>query len=160
MFYEDDLFHPNNENNSMINHHYIPDDDTINSGSTRNRATNVRQLNILENYKKLDSNYHVVTKMVNNKKKQVEVYTSPITPGAQIRDAITGSRFPLLKIGSFCEDLFFKVKIANGSLNKDDGSLFFDSPEAYERHMLASVATEDKQRWSVKFAIARQRYLE
>jgi hypothetical protein len=93
-------------------------------------------------------------------KLSIEVYTSGTNPGSLIRDAISGGRYTKFRIGSAHEDLFFKVKLATTDLKGDDGPLFFDTPEAYERHMNASVSTESKQKWAQKYAYARSRLFE
>jgi len=66
----------------------------------------------MDDYKKLDKNYHKIYRTFSNKRKEVELCTSPVSCGPPIRDAITGSRYPNYKVGSKYEDLFFKTRLA------------------------------------------------
>jgi hypothetical protein len=76
--------------------------------------------------------------------------------GSSIRDAITGVRNYAHKVGSVSEDLYFKARICTGELGPDNPSLFFDSPEQYERHMFAKLDDEVKMRWHKKNLAARR----
>jgi hypothetical protein len=76
--------------------------------------------------------------------------------GASIRDATTGIRNYAHKVGSVSEDLYFKVRICTGEMGPDSPSLFFDSPEQYERHMFAKLDDETKMRWQRKSQAARR----
>jgi len=76
--------------------------------------------------------------------------------GASIRDAITGVRNYAHKVGSPSEDLYFKVRICTGEMGPDNPSLFFDSPEQYERHMFAKLDDEVKMRWHRKNLAAKR----
>jgi hypothetical protein len=82
---------------------------------------------------------------VNEKYKKISYYNSGYNPSCFIRDAVTGRRTNI-KIGSCGEYLFFKVKIA---LEKKDNpiSLFFSSPDEYERHFLCKVDINLKKMW-------------
>jgi hypothetical protein len=87
----------------------------------------------------------------------VEVYETKNYPGIYIRNAITGVIFPY-KVGSTAEGLFFKVAHACGSRPNYRGplTLFFDSPEQYERHMKGNVNKQVKEEWSSKFKKAKK----
>ena len=76
--------------------------------------------------------------------------------GASIRDAVTGVRNYAHKVGSVSEDLYFKVRICTGEMGPDNPSLFFDSPEQYERHMFAKLDDEVKMRWHRKNLVAKR----
>ena len=131
MYYEDS-FHPNEENAL---------------------ATNNQKKELL-NIKSFDPGYGYVyrnkssssasTKIRNTR---VDCYTSGDS-GMSIRNAETGHYYRF-KVGSKDEDLFFKVALATGELKTTNGSnvLFYDSPEQYEKHLMAEVDQEIKDRW-------------
>jgi len=131
MYYEDS-FHPNEENDVTNN-----------------------QKKELNNVKSFDPGYAYVyrnkttvsTKLKNTK---IECYTSGDS-GMNIRNAETGSYYKY-KVGSKEEDLFFKVALATGELKTRNGSnvLFYDSPEQYEKHLMAEVDQEIKDNWVAK----------
>jgi hypothetical protein len=77
--------------------------------------------------------------------------------GSSIRDAVTGIRNFNHKVGSFSEDLYFKVGISTGELGPNTNTLFFDSPEIYERYMFNSIPNEIKEAWRMKNLEARRR---
>jgi hypothetical protein len=82
-----------------------------------------------------------------HKRKNVRIsyYDSGSNPSSNIRNAITGRRYNV-KVGSHNEDLFFKVTMALGD-DSDPLSLFYDSPEEFERHFFYKVGIEAKTRW-------------
>jgi len=82
-----------------------------------------------------------------NKYVKVNIYASG-SPGTTIRDAISGHKCDGYIVGSRDEDLFFKVSICTGQFgNKDPVTLFFDSPEEYEKHMFQELSKETKTDW-------------
>ena len=48
------------------------------------------------------------------------------------------------------EDLFFKVMISTGEIPTGPLTLFYDSPEHYERHQYLELDEVTKKRWEVK----------
>jgi hypothetical protein len=151
MSYDDDYFHPNND--ILVSDNYIShtDDFSVVSDSiTLNSETNKKR-KIMDDYKKLDKNYHKIYRIFNNKRKEIELYTSPMSCGLPIRDAITGSRYPNYKVGSKYEDLFFKTRLATGEFGDDQGCLFFDTPEQFERHMKIILSQDIKEKWQQKY---------
>lgn len=88
---------------------------------------------------------------VNEKKtKQVEigVYGSG-SQGSQIRNAETGEYYRFL-VGSSNEDLFFKTMICSGIVSNGPLTLFYDTPEQYERHQNTKLDYTTKKRWQDK----------
>jgi hypothetical protein len=124
------------------------DDSTISTGRKKRRK-------LLEDMKNADKGYNKITRMVNGKKYNVEVYSTGYTPGTMIRDAITGTRYREFRVGTLNEYQFFKVKVATGGMNTYSSTLFFDSPEQYERHMKAEVSQQMKEDWSKRCAEIR-----
>jgi len=94
-----------------------------------------------------DSGFHLL-KRKNNQGviKKVPCYGSG-GQGTSIRNAITGERIFVHKVGSFSEDLYFKVMICTGESKNGPITLFYESPEHYERHMFETVENENKKVW-------------
>ena len=66
-----------------------------------------------------------------------------------IRNAETGEYYNY-KVGSMDEDLFFKVIISTGEVPTGPLTLFYDSPEHYERHLYVKLDGLTKQKWAIK----------
>lgn len=124
------------------------DDSTVSSNRKKHRK-------MMEDLKKADKGYNKISRIINNKKQSIEVYATSNTPGTMIRDAVTGSRFKEFRVGSLNEYQFFKVRMATGQMNGYSSTLFFDSPEQYERHMKTEVSPDLKDDWSKRCADIR-----
>ena len=85
------------------------------------------------------------------KEKRIDGYYTVNIPGSPIRNAVIGSYEinymgnTKFAVGSVWEDLFFKVTLT--TLKGSPYTLFYDSPEQYERHMNSSLPEEDVKRW-------------
>jgi hypothetical protein len=107
---------------------------------------------IFDELKKADKGYYSWFKRVEGSRKphKVEVYGSGDV-GSRIRDPITGDRYKNYFVGSKNEDLFFKVKMATGEFGGRDGpTLFYSSPEEYEKHTKSFLSQETKDNWLAK----------
>jgi hypothetical protein len=89
---------------------------------------------------------------------RINAYYTSNTTGAPIRNAVTGvyeSDYlgrTKCGVGSIWEDLFFKVIITT---TKDGPhTLFYDSPEQYNRHMETRVSDDTMQKWYPKYQYA------
>jgi hypothetical protein len=102
-----------------------------------------------------DTGYHKVTRRQDGMKIKTEVYSTSFVPGTMIRDAITGIRYSQYRIGSWHEDLFFKVKDTCGYIGDGTYLLFYESPEQCERHMKVKISTNVKKTWTDKFVKAK-----
>jgi hypothetical protein len=129
MYYEDS-FHPNEEN-------------AIASSNQKKELNNVKSFD--SGYGYVYRNKSSVSSKVKNAR--VDCYTSGDL-GVRIRNAETGQYYKY-KVGSKDEDLFFKIALASGELKTTNGSnvLFYDSPEQYEKHLMAEIDQEIKERW-------------
>lgn len=126
------------------------------SSGYRNESRNKNKKR--DSYESTDKNRHTLTRTIKGKNTEIIVYTSPLCPGACIRDAVTGARLREYLVGSMNEHQFFKVKFATGEMGQDSGSCFFDSPEQFEKHMHQSVTNQDKDVWANKCASVRAVY--
>jgi len=101
--------------------------------------------------KLLNKHFHRTMKKVNTKigKKRViiEYYSSgPIN--TTITHAVSGAKQVGFQVGSIYEDLFFKVSLTTGSTPL---TLFYYSPEEYERHQYIILTEELKSVWREKY---------
>ena len=128
MYYEDDLYHPNQGNDY---------DET----------------RVFDEFKNTDSGYHKMFKSVTNrhgltKRVKIELYSSKIN--GLIRDALTGL-YTDYRVGSLDEDLFFKSSFPGTFPTETAPHMFYyKTPEEYERNQLIEINTETKQRWFEK----------
>jgi hypothetical protein len=130
------------------------DDDTSCSSISTNRK---KQRKYKDEMKMIDKGYHKLTRIINHRPVEIDIYTTNDMPGTMIRDAITGSRYSEYRVGTRNEHLFFKVGIATGELGPNSALVFFDSPEQYEKHFKGSclVSQVDKEKWTNKCAEIR-----
>jgi hypothetical protein len=151
MYTDMDIVEDINEENVAMRDDYSVSDS--NASNATNEVTR-KQRKMLEDIKKMDKGYHKVYRMVDNKKKSIEIYSSSIFPGSKIRGAIGGSYYPGFKVGSKDEDIFFKIAMSTGEC-KDNNICFFDTPEQYEQHMHSTVSQSVKEKWYEKFNLER-----
>jgi hypothetical protein len=129
------------------------DDLTQVSESTKDSSTSLKTKH-KNKAKKQDKGYEKKVKIIKDKKIIIDTYHSNDTPGSTIRHAVTGVWLSA-RVGSIEENLYFKVRDNTG---KDSRSLYYDSPEEYERHMFLILSTDIKGKWTEKFA-ETQKYL-
>jgi hypothetical protein len=80
--------------------------------------------------------------------KKIVVYNTKSNPGTRIRDPICGVYSGTDRVGSKMEHQYFKVKMVDYFTNEREGlTLFYDSPEGYERHQFTRVSTDIKNAW-------------
>jgi len=85
---------------------------------------------------------------VNRKKIPIEFFMTKYTPGTPIRNAVSGIREKNLLVGKSEEASLFKVGVSLPDIGQDRyGSLYYDSPEQYERHFYTTVPQSIKEKW-------------
>ena len=126
---------------------------SISEVSTLN-SINKNKKSKYEDLKKADPGYHKMKRFVNTKngikREFYEVYTTSCDTGAIIRNAVTGVRFNKFRVGSRGESQFFKTRLATGETGRDGETLYFDSPEEFEKHMRVTISPEIKEKWLEK----------
>ena len=110
-----------------------------------------------DDIKMLDSGYHRIVRSHDGIKTKTEVYSTSFIPGTWIRDAITGHKHQNFRVGSWHEDLFFKVKDTSGYVGNGTYNLYYDSPEQYERQLKTNISVDVKKKWTDKFVLAQAR---
>lgn len=146
---------------SEMQHNYVVDDYSVASESTvksdKNVPTKRKQRDYMDAYKLNDKSYHKVKRTATiGLNEKVGVYSTTLTPGSLIRDAITGGMTQYHRIGSVYADLYFKVVYATGEFGSETKAMYFDCPEQYERHLNTTVSQPTKKMWTNKFAAARK----
>lgn len=144
---------------SASQNEYIPDDAIMmdNESYYSNSISNAGKIRrIQDKLNKLDKRYHKL-KYVGNKKKgvksfSVEYFSSSNIIGSCIREAISGNKTNHI-VGTFDENLYFKVHFTSDGCGKTGFTAFYDSPEQYERHNKVTVSKEVKEKWVEKSRI-------
>lgn len=99
-----------------------------------------------------------VDKIFYKKLTNISFYTTSLTPGFRIRNAVSGSKEPFI-VGSKNEDLYFKVSLNTGELSRNtySNTMFFNSPEEYETHFYTKLSDDIKSNWKFKYNLALNR---
>lgn len=92
------------------------------------------------------------------KDKIVECYGTSSNPGALIVNPFTGERISGMIVGSYLENLFFKVKICESG--SETVTLFYNSPNEYEKEHFAIVNDDIKSKWYETYNSAKKRYMK
>lgn len=90
----------------------------------------------------------------NRRNVKITYYTTNMTPGRYIRDAVSGAYCKPYRVGRKVEDLFFKVAFTRGNTaghSQHGETLFYSSPQEYEKHMCVKLPEETKKLWKDKF---------
>ena len=102
---------------------------------------------------KTKSNFHTYTynlsKKINGKKhsKKMSIqYYSSGPSGTRIINAISGTKTDFI-VGSNKENLFFKVIMSTGTHEGGSVTLFYNSPEEFEKHQNCFANPESKEKW-------------
>jgi hypothetical protein len=91
------------------------------------------------------NNYCTVRTSLGNK---LSYYKASTTSGSPIVHAITGD-YLLGKVGSLHENKYYKVKMSCFGAEQN-GTLYYLSPDEYERHQNCVVSDESKDAWLAK----------
>ena len=153
MYYEDH-YHPNAEDEEQ----YMPDEDYHVKSETASVISSVdtlkqKQRKSGDKTKNIDKDYRLIDLIVKNKNVKIDAYCTQMNPGSMIRNAISGFRNKECLVGSVDEDQFFKVRY---SACKEPYTLFYDTPDQYERHQKATLSTQLKEAWVNKSINAEQ----
>jgi hypothetical protein len=131
-----------------------PDDMSVASESiytmgSRTSSVKKHQKKVTDEMKQSDKGYCSYQSRRNSQKhSKVEMFDSGTCIGNRMRDPITGTRMPH-RVGSKDEYTYFKVRIS-GLRASEPITLFYDSPEHYERHHKNTLSNEIKEKWHQK----------
>lgn len=131
---------------------YLDDEFTCVSLSEDSISTKASGVYKKKNKNKSDRKGDKMVKYFQNKKIIIEMFPSSDVTGAPIKSAADGIVYTTITVGSFGENLFFKVR----NTTSKDGvkSYYYSSPEEYERHTLNIINDDIKKAWSEKYAHA------
>ena len=136
MLYEDDMCHPLNQECEPV---------------ISKNETNQKVKKIMSDIYQNNKGFHLVKRQSKDRKwHNVEVFSSG-SQGSTIRNAISGSYYYGDRVGSIKEDLYYKVGISTGDVGRDSATLFYDSPEQFEKHQYIELSLDVKQKWYEKY---------
>lgn len=151
IYYGNECVYGDNESD----HFSFTETDNHDTESVRSGKTNAFQSPLLEK-----EGYYKFKKIVNNKAYKIGFYETRTTPGSLIRNAVTGNINDFLYVGTYHEDIFFKV--CNTTIDHKKRIpiiLFYESPEEFEKHFKCIVQEDVKTKWRIKNAAAIERRL-
>ena len=129
---------------------YLPTSDENELVSSRTKTTKTMKQIVSEMYLENKKGYNKSIKNIRGKKVAIELFASGAR-GTTILNAVTGDRCNGHAVGSKDEDFYYKVNVCTGEIQgREMCTLFYDSPEQYEKHMMMTVDTATKERWHQK----------
>ena len=96
-----------------------------------------------------DPDYYVTARRLGKKMKEIAMYSTNCTPGRLIRDPVFGTRYKD-RVGSLAERNYFRVRMTTIGDGTVPVTLYYDCPEAYEKHMRTTVSYELKKEWRAR----------
>ena len=84
-----------------------------------------------------------------NKNYKIECFSTSCNPGSYIRCSYSGIRSND-RVGSRDESFYFKVRMPVISTGNEPITLYYDSPEAFEKHHLVTLSNNIKESWKNK----------
>ena len=144
IMYYDDRYHPTTDADEMS----VESSSTF-TANTQNSVGRRRRRAVADEIKRSDKGYctYQLKPTAENgfKSSKIEMYDSGSCIGNRIRDPMSGARMAE-RVGSKQEYKFFKVGIPG--LKRDSRvTLFYDSPEHFERHQKSPVSKDIKEKW-------------
>jgi uncharacterized protein YbcI len=134
--YDEDMYLPTSDENELV------------SNKTKTSKT-MKQI-VSEMYLENKKGYHKIIKNIRGKKVVVELFASGAR-GTTIQNAVSGDRYNGHLVGSKDEEFYYKVNVCTGEITgREMCTLFYDSPEQYEKHMMVSVNSVSKELWHKK----------
>lgn len=150
---------------NYIGEGYCSEDETVVSGSFASSSTvSVNVLDKtrrkeLDKAKRIDPGYNKFyrtrVKLVDGipvkKRIILELYTCSNTPGRMIRSAVGGAFHSNYRVGKTDEYIFFKVGMSTGECSSNSNTMYFDTPEQYEKIFDTTLPQEMKDHWLARF---------
>jgi len=139
MQYADDYFHPSNQRDEVID---VRGKDKGKYSTKRISIPLTPKKNVLDDYENKNLCIFQLPMESGRKKYQVKCYKSGGI-NTYIVNAVTGIQTRHL-VGSGGESQYFKVR---DTVRGVGSTFYYESPEAYERHMNVVLSNETKNRW-------------
>ena len=132
------------------------DNDSVQSKKTKNKKEEIKA-----------AIYTIKRKISPKKYQKINLFNTSLQINSSIINAVTGfpcinDDFKTYRVGSIHELLFFKVKFVSGECNTPCMTLFYDSPEQYERHMIKKLPQRLKQEHyerKKQFYLSKQKHM-
>ena len=96
-----------------------------------------------------DPDFYVTSRRVGKKMKEIAMYSTNCNPGRLIRDPVFGTRYRD-RVGTLAERNYFRVRMTTIGDGTVPVTLYYDCPEAYEKHMKTTVSHELKKEWRAR----------
>lgn len=138
------------EDRPPVTESYLDDEFTCVSDEVESISTKASGVYKKKNKPRSDKKGDKTVKYVQDKKVVIEMFPSSDSPGAPIRSAADGIIYTGITVGSYAENLFFKVR--NTTLKDGLKTYYYSTPEEYERHTLNTINDDIKKKWSEKYA--------
>jgi hypothetical protein len=90
------------------------------------------------------------------KRTVIELYTCSNAPGRMIRSAIGGAFHSNYRVGKTDEYIFFKIGMCTGECRGESNTMYFDTPEQYEKTFDVVLPQEMKNNWYARFNSERK----
>lgn len=104
----------------------------------------------------LKNGKYIIKRTINGKVKKISLFNTPELPNAKMINAVTGIPYyddgekHKYLVGSAQESDVFSVKYLTLEKGIPGLSLYYDSPEQYERHVQTVLSAEIKNKWYLK----------
>ena len=115
-----------------------------------NSAKHVTKAQYMREQKTSDPDYHKIVRRANKKTMSIEMYSTRCNPGVLIRDPRFGTKCKD-RVGTLAERSYFKVRMTSFGDGCEPVTLFYDSPEGYEKHQRTRLPHDIKQSWRSRF---------
>ena len=96
-----------------------------------------------------DPDFYVTTRRIGKKMKEIAMYSTNCNPGRLIRDPVFGTRYRD-RVGSLAERNYFRIRMTTIGDGTVPVTLYYDCPEAYEKHMKTTVSHDLKKEWRAR----------
>lgn len=133
-----------------ISDSYLDDEFSCVSDEIESISTKVSGVYKKKNKSKSDRKGDKTIKYVQDQKVVIETFSTSDVPGSSIKSAADGIVYTGITVGSFADNLFFKVR--DTTLKDGLKTYYYSTPEEYERHTLNTINDDIKQQWSEKYA--------
>lgn len=136
------------------------EDSVINTIESVNGNLNKKGTN-KDTIKKLDAGYNVYYIIKNKIKIRIEMYSTSANVGTLIRCPFTGIRSND-KVGSANENYYFKARMPSKGKGDVPITLYYTTPDSFERHHFINIPQQVKNEWYEKnnIMVPQQKYQE
>ena len=116
---------------------------------------------IRDSVKRSDPGYNVYFIIKNKIKIKIEMYSTGVNVGSLIRCPFTGMR-TTDRVGSANENFYFKARLPSISNGDVPLTLYYTTPDSFERHHFTTLPQEIKNAWYEKnnMMVPQQKYQE